>query len=224
MKKTKLTVLLLIALLVFSASGCSPKDDSIATSTDIDNKLNAYRDAIAQLEGQLDAILKEQKEQNEESEKEIAELKAELETLKNQNAEQNPSQSDKDNNQENSAEALGFKYILVDKCASITAYEGSNTKIVIPTTIDGYKVTSIADGAFENSNISNVIISEGVESIGWFAFDGCTALKSITIPSSVKSIGYSAFGTAESSLTIYCHSESFALSYAKSYGLTYTVI
>ncbi len=43
----------------------------------------------------------------------------------------------------------------------------------------------------------NVIIEEGVTSIGDYAFFGCTEIESITIPSSLISIGYGAFGCFE---------------------------
>ena len=42
-------------------------------------------------------------------------------------------------------------------------------------------------------NIKNVIINNGVTSIGKYAFEGCSNLTSITIPNSVTSIGMSAF-------------------------------
>lgn len=55
--------------------------------------------------------------------------------------------------------------------AKITAYNGTASAIVIPETIEGYKVTAIADNAFENK----------------------TAVMSITLPASVKDIGSCAF-------------------------------
>lgn len=120
--------------------------------------------------------------------------------------------------------AVGFTYTLDGSNATVTGYVGNEKNIIIPASIDGYKIVSIADRAFADTFIESVIISESVTSIGWFAFDGCIKLKSITVPSSVTSIGYAAFGNAESPVTVYCHSDSFALKYAKSYGLSYTVI
>ncbi len=118
----------------------------------------------------------------------------------------------------------GFTYTLKDGAATVTGYVGDEQSIVIPASIDGYRVVAVGDGAFEDSNIKSVIISDGIESIGWFSFNGCTKLTTVTVPSSVTKIGYSAFGSADSSLTLLCHSDSFALQYAKSYGLGYTII
>lgn len=52
---------------------------------------------------------------------------------------------------------------------------------------------SIADNAFcDHGNLHTVIIPEGVESIGMYAFKEC-GITDIVLPSSVTSIGYSAF-------------------------------
>ena len=42
--------------------------------------------------------------------------------------------------------------------------------------------------------IQDLIINEGVSSIGRYAFYGCSNLTSVTIPNSMTSIGSSAFG------------------------------
>ena len=76
----------------------------------------------------------------------------------------------------------------------ITGYKGSPTRVVIPSKINGYPVTSIGDGAFEYClNLTSITIPNSVTSIGNHAFEGCTSLTSITIPNSVTSIGYCAF-------------------------------
>lgn len=68
------------------------------------------------------------------------------------------------------------------------------TSIVIP---DG--VTSIVDNAFYNcSSLTSVTIGDGVTSISYQAFIGCSSLTSITIPDSVTSISNSAFSGCSS--------------------------
>ena len=50
--------------------------------------------------------------------------------------------------------------------------------------------------------IKNIVIKNGVTSIGSHAFDACSSLKSVTIPNSVMSIGYGAFGSCSSLTSI----------------------
>ena len=63
------------------------------------------------------------------------------------------------------------------------------TELIIP---DG--VTSIGDHAFEGcTSLTSIVIPDSVTSIGDYAFYGCTGLTSIMIPDSVTSIGHVAF-------------------------------
>ena len=63
------------------------------------------------------------------------------------------------------------------------------TNLVIP---EG--VTSIGDYAFDYcTTLNSVTIPEGVTSIGSSAFRGCESLKNVTIPSSITTIGENAF-------------------------------
>ena len=71
--------------------------------------------------------------------------------------------------------------------------------IVIP---DG--VTSIGNGAFSNcSGLTSVAIPDGVTSIGSQAFSYCSGLTSITIPDSVTSIGTYAFSWCDNLNAVY---------------------
>ena len=93
---------------------------------------------------------------------------------------------------------IDFGYFENDDCGiTITGYSGSDAEVVIPSEIDGKSVTSI----------------------GYKAFEGCTNLTSITIPDSVMSIGWGAFGYNDfdniENFTIYGKTGSVAETYAK---------
>ncbi len=69
-------------------------------------------------------------------------------------------------------------------------YECSLSEIVIPDS-----VTSIGDSAFEDcEKLTKVTIPDTVTSIGDFAFSGCKNLKNLTIPTSVSKIPHGMFG------------------------------
>ena len=91
----------------------------------------------------------------------------------------------------------GLEYTLSDDGASyLVSGIGTATDrdIKIMPRYNGKPVTGIADNAFESNNkIDSVLIPDGVESIGAYAFRGCGDLTKVVIPGSVKSIGNSAF-------------------------------
>ena len=70
----------------------------------------------------------------------------------------------------------------------------TDIEIVIPSSYQNKKVTSIAYRAFaENSTITSVTIPDSIKTIDEEAFYKCTELSSIIIPESVTSLGKSAF-------------------------------
>ncbi len=75
----------------------------------------------------------------------------------------------------------------------------ADSVVIIPSVNDGKQVTKIGAYAFVGCEISEVIISFGVTSIGEGAFMGCYNLTKLTIPVSVTSIDDYAF--YESGLT-----------------------
>lgn len=56
----------------------------------------------------------------------------------------------------------------------------------------------IKDRAFSrNTKIKTITLPDSIKSIGWSAFFGCTALESINFPASLESVGMDAFGLNE---------------------------
>ena len=84
-------------------------------------------------------------------------------------------------------------YLLDDGSAEITAYRGNAWKINVPDTLDGTRVTSIGDSAFNLCGMRSIRLPEGLERIGNFAFSGCSSLVNVDLPDSVREIHDDAF-------------------------------
>lgn len=194
----------------------------ISTSCAIQKAQGNDQGNISALESQIADLRENQSAANSESAKVLADLLDELSALKN-NTDSSDSYTS-DDTTDTKKPVLIFDYTVSDNTATITKYNGAEQNVVIPATIDGYAVRTIADKAFAGTDIKSVIISNGVKELGWFVFENCPRLHSVTVPKSVDSIGYDAFGGTGASVTVYCHNGSFAASYAKSYGLSYALI
>ena len=108
---------------------------------------------------------------------------------------------------ENMIGSVGLSYSISNsKTCTITGIGTcTDTDIVIPTEIDGYRVVRIAEKAFfECSSITSVIIPDSVTYIGAIAFHKCQSLESINIPDGVELIYSYTFATcpALTSITI----------------------
>lgn len=91
-----------------------------------------------------------------------------------------------------------FSYCVIDGKAYIQSCSSkAKGTVTVPAEIGGYPVVAISTYAFDNSfdarkNVTGVIISEGITTIGAYAFNKSN-IKSVTIPSTVKEIPEGAF-------------------------------
>ena len=232
MKKTTFAVLFSV-LLIFSCifasckagNGLFSEDD---TTADASSAL--YSAKIRELEARIVELQQSQYISDAESREELERLQTLLVELKGQlpsdtipTTDTTPPADQTNNTAPNTenAERAEFLYIREGDSATVTGYTGEEEHLVIPSIIDGYAVTAIADNAFSSDTLKSVVIPNGVLSIGWFAFQDCPALLSVTVPASVTAIGYSAFPSTVSAFTIFCPEDSFAQKYAASYGIGY---
>jgi hypothetical protein len=82
-----------------------------------------------------------------------------------------------------------------DSTITITRYTGPGGNVIIPSTTNGFPVTSIGIAAFSGcTNLTSATIPNSVTNIGPCAFFHCASLINVTIGDSVTSIGSVAFG------------------------------
>lgn len=94
-----------------------------------------------------------------------------------------------------------FSYTLdANGNATITAYNGTESNLTIPSTIDGHNVVTIGAHAFDESRnttngstIKNLVISEGIEIIELLAFAKCTNLETVKLPESLTFLDMQTF-------------------------------
>ena len=106
----------------------------------------------------------------------------------------------------NAQNAGDFTVVLTDclEGARITRYNGNERAVVIPATIEDFSVKEIGSGAFQNRNITSVVIPDSVLIIDDSAFQNCSQLTSVIIPGSVTRINDFVFSgcTSLSSITL----------------------
>ncbi len=103
--------------------------------------------------------------------------------------------------------AKDYEYEIVANGVVITRYNGKDTEVVIPDTIEGKPVVKIGEisedengsndlGAFQNKpDIVSIDIPDSVTTIGDNTFSYCSQLSELNIPDGVTEIGASAFSS-----------------------------
>lgn len=92
------------------------------------------------------------------------------------------------------ADDSDFDYTVSLGKAIITGYNGDETDLVIPATIDNYIVGGIDDEAFRwNGDLTSIALPNTVTSIGEYAFEYCAGLSAIDFPERLSKIGAYAF-------------------------------
>lgn len=97
------------------------------------------------------------------------------------------------------AEYSDWLYEVIDGKATLTAYIGKDTRVVIPDNIHGYPVVCIGESCFTGYSIEYVYIPSNVERIEKSAFENIITLKSVEFEKigTLKYVGAKAFeGTA----------------------------
>ncbi len=90
-----------------------------------------------------------------------------------------------------------YEYTVTNGEATITGYTGDagywdDSLGEIPSTLGGYPVTAIGSYVFSGADVSELVIPDGVKTIGEGAFKDCSPL-TIVLPKSVTYIGAEAF-------------------------------
>ena len=101
-----------------------------------------------------------------------------------------------------------YEYDATGNTVIIKKYKGTETEVIIPAVIEGKPVTIIGNGAFKDkTNLTKVVIPEGVTEIQYDAFDNCTALADVTFPSTLQEIKANSFRFCgnEAGKTVYYH-------------------
>jgi len=77
-------------------------------------------------------------------------------------------------------------------------YKGKDNDVVIPSEIDGKKVTQLGDFAFSSCNCESIVIPDSITTFGQNVFYNSKNLKSVKLPDNITTITYGMFDSCES--------------------------
>lgn len=98
-------------------------------------------------------------------------------------------------NEDNNSYSVKFQATSSQGIQSKAQTVGANQdEIVIPNMYEGKVVTGLVDNAFAgNTTLKNIVLPNGIKTIGANAFFGCNGLTDVKIPDSVETIKSNAF-------------------------------
>ena len=146
-----------------------------------------YQDDKAAASEEVSSTETTEEEQPNQKEEQAATKKEEEKNTKEEK--KNTKQVSSENTTEKEAVAVlsdttsgDFTYSVTGTEAAITGYTGSGGNVVVPDTIDGYKITGIGSSAFANNTlITSVTLGKNIKEIRNNAFSSCTNLESVTM-------------------------------------------
>ena len=87
-----------------------------------------------------------------------------------------------------------FTYYVSGNYAAVTEYKGTAANVVVPSKIGSAYVINIADRAFSsNKTMKSISLPSTILSIGKASFNECTGLTKVVLPSKLQTIGDGAF-------------------------------
>ena len=90
-----------------------------------------------------------------------------------------------------------------DGTAMITGYTGEEAVLLLPAELEGVPVTAIGPSAFQtNLDLIDLVIPEGVISLGDYAFQRCPNLTGVSLPATLEEVGLNPFAGCEALLDI----------------------
>lgn len=82
---------------------------------------------------------------------------------------------------------------VYDNSVTLTAYKGREKNVIVPSIIDGYRVTGLKSVFKDNQTVETIILPDCLAYIFEDAFSNCQHLRELLLPSSLRFIGDSAF-------------------------------
>lgn len=95
-----------------------------------------------------------------------------------------------------------FRYTKIDGGYGVTGFSGQNKRtIIFSSRYNNQTVKQIMPHSFAGGEVSEAVMTDGIERIGESAFDGCSGLKQVIFPNTLKEIGDYAFRSCPELIT-----------------------